>query len=110
MGQCRDGVQSFGPLDLLSHRVGEHAPVAHKDDFFQAVLLLQLGDLARHGRGILGVAGKNFDSHRTAFRAAEQGDDHLFVTPFAVAIVAEGDDVALSVNPFKIAAGNIIEH
>jgi hypothetical protein len=29
---------------------------------------------------------------------------HLFVTPLAVAIIAEGDDVALGVGSFKVAA------
>jgi hypothetical protein len=35
---------------------------------------------------------------------------HLFVTPLAIAIVAEGDDVALGVGSFKVAAGNVVEH
>ena len=35
---------------------------------------------------------------------------HLFVTPLAIAIVAEGDDVALGVGSFKVATGNIVEH
>jgi hypothetical protein len=51
--------------------LGHHAPVAHKDEFFQAVLALQLGDFVRHGRGVLGVTGKDFDAHRTALGAAQ---------------------------------------
>src|SRR6516225_4645651 len=70
---------------------------------------MQLGNLVRYGGSILSVTGKNFDAHRTTFGAAEQSDDHLFMPPFAVAIVARGDDIALGVSPFKIAAGNIIE-
>jgi hypothetical protein len=42
--------------------------------------------------------------------AAEQGDDHLFVTPLAIAIVAEGDELTVAVGAFKVAAGNIVEH
>ena len=30
-----------------------------------------------------------------------------FVTPLAIAIVAEGNDVALGVGSFKVAAGNV---
>ena len=33
-----------------------------------------------------------------------------FVTPLAIAIVAEGNDVALGVGSFKVAAGNVVEH
>ena len=57
----------------------------------------------------MSVTGKNFDAHRTTFGAAEQSDDHLFVSPFAVAIVARGDDIALGGKPLQ-AAGNIIEY
>jgi hypothetical protein len=32
------------------------------------------------------------------------------VTPLAIAIVAEGDQVALGVGSFKVAAGNVVEH
>jgi hypothetical protein len=110
MGQCRDGVQTFGPLDLFSHRFGNHAPVAHKDNFFQAVLALQLGDLLKHGGGVLSVTGKDFNSNRTTLRAAEQGNHHLFVTPLTIPIVTEGDDITLTVGPFKVAACNIVEH
>ena len=35
-----------------------------------------------------------------------EGDHHLFVTPLAIPIVAEDDDVALDVGAFKVAAGN----
>ena len=34
----------------------------------------------------------------------------LFVTSLAIAIIAEGDDVALGVGSFKVAAGNVVEH
>src|SRR5215475_9779700 len=71
---------------------------------------MQLGNLVRDGGSILSVPGKNFDAHRTTFGAAEQSDDHLFMPPFAVAIVARGDDIALGVSPFKVAAGYIIEY
>jgi hypothetical protein len=103
-------VQPFGPFDLLSHGVGNHAPVAHKDNFFQAELALQLLDLFRHGGGVWGVTGKNVDSNRTTLCAAEQGNDHLFVTPFAISIVAEGNKVALGVGSFEVAARDIVEH
>src|SRR5208283_4514815 len=71
MGQGRDGVQTFDPLDLFSHRFGNHPTVADKDNFFQAVEALQLRDLLGHGRGVLSITGKNFDSDRTTLRAAE---------------------------------------
>ena len=31
MCQCRDDVQTFGPLDLFRHRFGNHATVADKE-------------------------------------------------------------------------------
>src|SRR5262249_18805573 len=71
---------------------------------------MQLRNLVRDGGSILSVTGKNFDAHRTTFGAAEQSDDHLFMPPFAVAILARGDDIALRVSPFKIADGDIIEY
>src|SRR5258708_8787300 len=110
MGQCRDGVQTFEPLDLVNDRFGNHPTVADKDNFFQSVLALQLRDLLWHRGGVLSVTGKNFDSDRTTLRAAQQSDHHLFVTPLAIAIVAKGDDVALGVGSFKVAAGNVVEH
>src|SRR3984893_4141154 len=84
--------------------------IAHKDNFFQAVLALQLRDLLRHGGGVLSVPGKNFDSDRTTLCAAEQSDHHLFVTPLAITIVAEGDNLALGIGSFKVTACNIVEH
>ena len=71
MGQGRDGVQAFGAFDLVSYRLGHHAPAAHKDELFQPVLALQLGDFVRHRRGVLGVAGQDFDAHRTTLGTAE---------------------------------------
>ena len=32
------------------------------------------------------------------------------MTPLAIPIVAEGDDITLSVGSFKVAAGNLLEH
>jgi hypothetical protein len=34
----------------------------------------------------------------------------LFVTPLAIAIIVEGDEVALGIGSFKVAAGNVVEH
>src|SRR6202022_4477701 len=90
MSQCRDGVQTFDPLDLVSHRFGNHASVTDKDNFFQSVLALQLRDFLRHRGGVLGVTGKNFDTNWTTLRAAEQSDHHLFVTPLASGMAPEG--------------------
>jgi len=50
-------VQTFDPLDLFSYRFGNHASVTDKDNFFQSVLALQLGDLLRHGGGVLRITG-----------------------------------------------------
>ena len=64
-------MQTFGPLDLVSYRFGNHPAVADKDNFFQSVLALQLRNLLKHRGGVLSVTGKNFDSDRTTLRAAE---------------------------------------
>src|SRR5260370_14972288 len=106
MGQCRDGMQTFDPLDLFSDRFGNHASVTDKDNFFQSVLALQLRDLLKHGGAILSVTGKNFDSDRTTLRAAEQGNDHLFLTPLTIPIVSKADDITLAVISFQVAAAN----
>src|SRR6516164_7757207 len=71
---------------------------------------MQLRNLGGDGGSILSVTSKNFDAHRTTFGTAEQSDDHLFMPPFAVAIVARGNDIAQGVSPFKVATGNIIEY
>jgi len=76
MGQCRDGVQTFEPLDLVSYRFGNHPTVANKDNFFQSVLALQLRDLLRHRGGVLSVTGKNFDSDRTTLALQSKSDHH----------------------------------
>jgi hypothetical protein len=34
---------------------------------------------------------------------------HLFATPLAIAIVAEGHDVALALGSFKVVADNVLE-
>src|SRR5246127_4116279 len=70
---------------------------------------MQLRNFVRDSGSILSVTSKNFDAYRTTFGTAEQSDDHLFMPPFAIAIVARGDDLALGVSPFKVATGNIIE-
>jgi hypothetical protein len=55
MSQCRDGVQTFGAFDLLSHRLGNHAPSprsATGNIVEHQILILAMGKEPKEGSAL----------------------------------------------------------
>ena len=60
-----------------------------------------------HGGGIGGVAGEDFDCHRTAVGGTQEAEDQLLAVFLAVAAVAEAGEGTMA--PFEIAGGDVVE-
>ena len=89
-------------------RMGEHAPIADKDEAVQSEAVFQRFDLIGNGGGITGIAGIDADGDRTALMVGEHPvDDDRF--PFlAIPVMAElGKGTGPSL---VVAARHVVEH
>jgi len=109
MGQRRNRRQSLYAFDFLCHAAGDHPPVPYENNLLEPILALEFCDFLGNRRGILRVAGKDFHSDWTAFLTAKQTDDHLFMSSFFIAIVAESHDAAVLAGSLEITAGDVVE-
>ena len=88
--QRGDPVQLRGPDVLAQPRRGQHAPVPDQHHLADREPVLDLGDLAGHGRRVPGVAGEDLDRDGNAFFAGQQPVDDLQSAADPVFGVADG--------------------
>lgn len=115
-GECLDigGAQRGDPVEpsrfelLGDARLGDHPAITDQDHAAQTKALPQLVDLDLELGWVGGVAGENFDRHRTAGGRAQHTKDDLPLVGFAVTAVAEARQRAATT--FQIGRGHVVEH
>jgi hypothetical protein len=92
--QCGNPLQpALGP-ERIDMGLGDHATVAHQHHLIDAEALAQLRDLRHERLRIGGVALKHRDGNRHAARIGKQSIVDLQLAALAVAVVAQGGQLA----------------
>ena len=106
--QRGDPVQVSGGDVFAQPGGGQHAPVPDQHHLAEPEPVLELIDLAGHGRGVPGVAGEHLDGDRDAALAGQQPVDDLQPAPHPVLGVA---DRAQRAGPaLERGGGHVIQH
>jgi hypothetical protein len=86
---------------------GDHASVAYQDNLLEAKPFAQLVELRSKGGRITSVAFEDLDGDRAALGVAEQSENDLGSSSFAIAAVAQLSE--RTPTPFEVGRGKVVE-